>query len=54
MIGSRSTSASVTVRTDAVPAYPTVEESGARLERVGWSVRVWPIPRGVRLAATSA
>ena len=43
-----------TVRTDTVPAYPTVEESRARLERAGWSVRVWPIPRGARLAATSA
>jgi hypothetical protein len=44
----------VTVRTDTVPAYPTVGESRARLERADWSVRVWPIPLGVRLAATSA
>jgi hypothetical protein len=34
-------------------AYPPAEESRARLEQAGWSVRVWPVPLGVRVSATS-
>jgi hypothetical protein len=37
----------------AVPTYPPAEESRTRLERACWPVRLWHVPLGVRLAATT-
>ena len=36
-----------------MPTYPTAEESRARLERAGWSVQVWPVPLGGRVATAT-